>query len=68
MVGQVLHHGQRFAVRPVHVLQHQDGAAFGGQPAQNPQRRLGEHTGGGGTAGNAGPAAQCGTTVPSAER
>jgi hypothetical protein len=43
MVGQVLQHGQRFAVCPMHVLQHEDGAAFGGQPAQNPQHRLGEH-------------------------
>jgi hypothetical protein len=43
MVGQVLQHGQRFAVRPVQVLQHHDGATPGGQPAQNPQHRLGEH-------------------------
>jgi len=66
MVGQVLQHGQRFAVCPMHVLQHEDGAAFGGQPAQNPQHRLGEHDRRGGTAGNAGSAAQCGTKVPSA--
>ena len=43
MVSQVLQHGHRFVIRPVHILQHKDGTTFGRQPAQNPQHRLGTH-------------------------
>jgi len=43
MAGQALPHGQRLAVRPVHVLQHNDRAATSRQPAHNPQHRLGQH-------------------------